>query len=60
MLLPAVLWMALAVFAGGGYSAVGGAGFGVRRRRLLRLREQILADLVALDLVVGGRRRFRR
>ena len=43
--------MALAVFGGGGYSAVGGACFGARRRRLLRLRAQILADLVALDLV---------
>jgi len=44
--------MALAVFGGGGYTAVGGAYFGARRRRLLRLRAQILSDLVALDLVV--------
>ena len=54
--------MVLTVFGGGGSIAVGGACFGTRRRRLLRLRAQTFADLVALDLVLkqrklqGGRR----
>ena len=47
--------MALAVFSGGVYSAVRGACSGARRQLLLRLRAQILADLVALDLVVERR-----
>ena len=48
--------MALAVFGGGGYSAFGGACFGARQQRLLRLRAPILADLVALDLVLERRK----
>ena len=49
--LPAGVMDGAGVFGGGVCSAVRGVCFGARRRRLLRLRAQILADLVALDLV---------
>ena len=48
--------MSLTIFGGGGYSAVGDVCFGARQRRLLRLQAPILADLVALDLVLERRK----